>query len=173
MIFNTFTVTFTGLQVSLNVHTPFPSLSSVSSPSPDRGPCLAFLSAPPTVRPHAFWTAPAASAGRSQTALCTEQTSLVLHTAGISCNSATLTICCSASWEIVKYRYLFPNGYTEKTIDLVWASTNCCSLNSFWVMQTDCLSWLWAQLFYHSVSRSVNSSTYCCLFLFVLSQVEY
>lgn len=53
----------------------------VALPSPDRAPCLAFLSARRAVRPRAAGIAPAASAGCSQTALCTGNTnSHVTHT---------------------------------------------------------------------------------------------
>lgn len=49
-----------------------PHHQSLSAPSPGPGLCPAFPSAPPAVRPRAVLIAPAPSAGRSQTALCTE-----------------------------------------------------------------------------------------------------
>lgn len=69
----------------------------VSSPSPGRGPCLAFPSALPAVRPRAVWTAPAGSAGSSQTDLCTETNTTgvkqVHRITGQRASIVTLDIC--------------------------------------------------------------------------------
>lgn len=79
---------------------------SVSSPSLGPGPCLAFLSALPVVRPRAASTPLAGSADCSQTALCTEknipgvtQEYRITGQCGlmptlIICFSAVLRLCC-------------------------------------------------------------------------------